>query len=131
MIRLAARAAVALVANAVALIVAALVLDDMSLDVAGFVIAVAIFTVTAVVIEPLIRQIALKNVPAILGSTALVATLVSLALTKLLTPGLSIRGVVTWVLATVIVWIVAMVARILLPMVVFTQVLSEASDRSR
>lgn len=127
MIRLAARALVALLANAVALVVAALVLDDMALDVPGFVIAVAIFTATAVVVEPLVRQVALKNLQAILGSTALIATLVSLLVTALLTDGLRIRGPITWVLATVIVWIVAMVARILLPMVVFKKVLAETT----
>jgi hypothetical protein len=54
----------------VGLVVAAQLLDDMSLSVAGFVTASLIFTVVAVVSEPLIRQIALKNVPAILGSSA-------------------------------------------------------------
>ncbi|HMS89093.1 MAG TPA: phage holin family protein [Acidimicrobiales bacterium] len=128
MIRLAARALISLLANAVGLVVAAQLLDDMSLSVAGFVTASLIFTVVAVVSEPLIRQIALKNVPAILGSSALIATLASLILTSVLTDGLRISGLTTWVLATVVVWAAALAANLLLPLVIFKRVLAEARD---
>ena len=128
MIRLAARALISLLANAVGLVVAAQLLDDMSLSVAGFVTASLIFTVVAVVSEPLIRQIALKNVPAILGSRALIATLASLILTSVLTDGLRISGLTTWVLATVVVWAAALAANLLLPLVIFKRVLAEARD---
>ena len=128
MIRLAARALISLLANAVGLVVAAQLLDDMSLSVAGFVTASLIFTVVAVVSEPLIRQIALKNVPAILGSSALIATLASLILTSVLTDGLRISGLSTWVLATVVVWAAALAANLLLPLVIFKRVLAEARD---
>ena len=131
MIRLVARTVVNLLANAVALIVAAQILDDMALGVAGFVLAVAIFTLTAVLIEPFLRQVALKNAPAMLGGTALVATLVSLIVTALISDSLSISGFTTWVLATVIVWVVALVARLLLPLVVFKRVLSQRADDDR
>jgi putative membrane protein len=127
-IRLAARALISLLANAVGLVVAAQLLDDMSLSVAGFVTASLIFTVVAVVSEPLIRQIALKNVPAILGSSALIATLASLILTSVLTDGLRISGLTTWVLATVVVWAAALAANLLLPLVIFKRVLAEARD---
>ncbi len=131
MIRLAARAAISLLANAVGLLVANALLDDMALNVAGFVTAVVIFTVVAVVIEPLIRQMAIKNVPAILGSSALIATLVSLVITSLVAgDGLRISGITTWVLATVVVWAAALAASLLLPLVIFKQVLAEARDRA-
>lgn len=130
MIRLAARAVISLLANAVGLLVANALLDDMALNVAGFVTAVVIFTVVAVVIEPLIRQIAIKNLPAILGSSALIATLVSLILTSLISDGLRISGLTTWVLATVVVWAAALAANLLLPLVIFKRVLAEARDRA-
>lgn len=127
MIRLAARAVISLVANAIGLVVAAQVLaPEMELTFAGFVLTSVIFTVVAVVVEPLIRQIAIKNVPAILGSSALIATLVSLVLSTVLSDGLRISGVSTWVLAAVIVWAVALAANLLLPMVIFKKVLAEA-----
>lgn len=124
MVRLVAVAVVSIIANAVGLVVAALVLDRMGLDVAGFVIAVLIFTGVAVLIEPLIRQTAMKNAPALLGSTALIATLISLVVTTLVSDGLRISGALTWVLATVIVWVVALLARLLLPLIIFKKVLA-------
>lgn len=124
MVRLVAVAVVSIIANAVGLVVAALVLDRMGLDVAGFVIAVLIFTGVAVLIEPMIRQTAMKNAPALLGSTALIATLISLVVTTLVSDGLRISGALTWVLATVIVWVVALLARLLLPLIIFKKVLA-------
>lgn len=131
MMRLIASAVIALVANAIGLIVADVLLDDVSLGAVGFVIAVLIFTGTAVLIEPLMRQIAMKNAPAILGSSALIAVLFSLIVTVIVSDSLTIRGPVTWVLATVIVWAAALAGRLLLPMVIFKKVLAEAAVRSR
>jgi putative membrane protein len=110
-------------------VVAAAVLDDMSLDAAALVIAVLVFTGVAVLIEPLIRQTAVTSAPALLGSTALVATLVSLIVTVLVNDGLSISGTTTWVLATVIIWAVALATRMLLPLIIFKNVLSDARNR--
>jgi putative membrane protein len=104
-----------LVANAFGLIVAALILDDMSLDTGAFIIAVLIFTVVEVIAQPLLRSIAMKHVEPLLGSVALVTTFVGLLITELITDGLDIEGVWTWVLATVIVWLAALLAAIILP----------------
>ena len=76
MIRLVATGVIALLANAIALVVGAQVLEGMSLDGLSFVIAVLIYTGAAVLAEPLIRSMALKNAPALIGSSSLVATLV-------------------------------------------------------
>jgi len=120
------------IASAIALVVGALVLDDMALDVDGFVIALLVFTAVGVLAEPLLRQTAFRSSPALLGSSALVATLVSLVVTVIVTDGLRISGATTWVLATVLVWIVALVARLLLPFLIFKRVLAEArSTRQR
>lgn len=129
MIRLVASAVVAVLANALGLVVAAVVLDDMGLGALGFVIAVLVFTVAMVLVEPLLRQVALKNAPAILGSSALIAVLISLVVTAIVTDSLTIRGALTWVLATIIVWLVALVGRLLLPMVIFKKVLAESKSR--
>ncbi len=129
MLRLIATAVVAFVSDAIALIVASLVLDDVALDVSGFFIAVLIFTGLQVVLEPLARQIALKNAPALLGSTALICTLVSLVITSVVSDGLRISGGGTWVLATILVWIVALLARLALPFVIFRRTLAEARNR--
>lgn len=128
MIRLAATAVVSLIANAIALLIAAAMLDDVTLHADGFIIAVLVFTLVSVIIEPLVRQVALKNVPAILGGTALVATLISLIVAALIGNGLSIDGLTTWVMATVVVWLVALIVRLLLPLVIFKEVLRRRSD---
>lgn len=125
MVRLLASAVVALLANALALLVGAWVLPGMSLDGVAFVIAVALFTVTAMLVDPLLRQLAVTKTPALLGSSALVSTLVALIVTSLVSDGLQIRGAATWILATVIVWAVALIARMLLPLVVFKKTLAK------
>jgi putative membrane protein len=128
MVRLAARATVAVLANAVALIATSLILDDVALDTEGFVIAVVVFTVTEMLVQPLIRQTAMKSAPSLLGSSALIATLASLIVTVLLNDGMRITGGVTWVLATVMIWAVSLVAQLLLPLVIFKRVLSRTAD---
>ena len=60
-----------------------------------------------------------------IGAVALIATLVSLIVTDLLTDGLSIRGVTTWILAALIVWLAALVAALLLPFLGLKKYLEE------
>jgi len=128
MIRLLATTVVAVIANAVGLIVANIVLGDrMSLGGAVFVIAVLIFTGVELLVQPLLRQTAITKAPALLGSTALVATLVSLIVTNLISDGLRISGATTWLLAAVIIWVVSLVAQMLLPFVIFKKTLRRAS----
>ena len=104
-----------LLGNAIGLIVAALFLDDMSLDGVAFVIALLIFTAVEVLAQPLIRKFAVKHAEPMLGGVALVTTFVGLVITDVFSDGLQIEGAWTWVLATIIVWLVAMVAAIILP----------------
>ena len=114
MIRLLVSAVVYLVANAIGLLVANALLDDMSVDGSAFLIALLIFTAVEVLVQPLITQIAVKNVNALVGSSALIATLIGLIVTVAVSDGLHISGLVTWVLATVIVWAAALLAGFIL-----------------
>ena len=107
-------AVVYLVANAVGLLVADGVLDDVSIEASAFFTAVAIFTVVEVVIEPLIIQTGMRHQRALIGSSALIATFVGLVITVLVSDGLSISGALTWVLATVIVWVATLLAGMVL-----------------
>lgn len=104
-----------LLANALGLIVAAAVLDDMTIDGAAFILALLIFTVVEVIAQPLLRRIAVRHVEPLLGGVALVTTYLGLLVTDIVSDGLTIEGVSTWLLATVIVWVCAMLAGILLP----------------
>ena len=114
-VRLLISGVIYLIANAVGLLVAAGVLDDMSIDGSTFMTAVLIFTAVEVLIQPLLTQIAVSNAGALVGSSALIATLVGLIVTEWLSDGLTIDGALTWVLATVIVWAAALLAGLILP----------------
>jgi uncharacterized membrane protein YvlD (DUF360 family) len=124
-IRFLVRTLIALVANAVGLIVAAIVLDDVELDAASFVVAVVIFTAVFVLLQPFLAVNLRRMGPGMLGAVSLIATLVSLIVTDLLTDGLSISGVLTWILAALIVWLVALVASLLLPFLGLKKFLDE------
>ena len=104
MIRFLVSIALHLVANAIGLIVAAMFLDDMSLDGVAFVIALLIFTGVEVIAQPLIRKIAFKHrIPA--RQCRARDHLRRPTLTDLISDGLDIQGLWTWVLATIIVWL--------------------------
>jgi putative membrane protein len=124
-IRFLVRTLIALVANAVGLIVAAIVLDDVELDATSFVVAVVIFTAVFVLLQPFLAVNLRRMGPGMLGVVSLLATLVSLIVTDLLTDGLSISGVLTWILAALIVWLVALVATLLLPFLGLKKFLDE------
>lgn len=115
MIRFLVRTGVMLLANAVGLWVASLVLDDMDIEISGFIIAVVIFTVTVALMTPFLGNMFRKNDSAALGGVALIATLVALIVTDLISDGLNISGIWTWVAAAVIVWAASLLAAFILP----------------
>ena len=115
MIRLIVRTLVAVAANAVGLIVAAVVLDGMDIDVTSFIVAVVIFTIVFAILTPFLAVQLRRLGNGAIGATALIATLVSLIVTDLLSDGFTISGVGTWVAAAVIVWLAALVAAFVLP----------------
>jgi hypothetical protein len=130
-VRLIATTVLALIGNALGIIVAAAILDGMTLNAAALVLDVIIFTATFVIIRPLAVKTALRNSSTLAGGSALLATLVALIVTDVLADGLSISGVTTWLLATVIVWVVAVLAGILLPPVMFKKALGRATGAPR
>lgn len=128
MVRLIFRTIIALAANAVGLIVAAAVLDDMRLDAVGFVVAVVIFTVVFALLQPFLLVQLRRSAPAAIGGIGLIATLVSLIITDLLSDGFSIDGAVTWLLAAVIVWASSVLATFILPFLGLKRFLEERRD---
>jgi uncharacterized membrane protein YvlD (DUF360 family) len=108
------RVGLALVGNAIGLLVASLLLDDMDVSGAAFLIAVVIFTVLTAVIEPLIVKLTSSKVEVLEGASALITTLLALVITAWVSDGLDISGAGTWILATVIVWFVTLIAGVVL-----------------
>lgn len=125
MLRLLASLVLNLLSNAVGLFVASLILSGFSINGAAFVVAVAIFTIIEVIADPLITKIAITSVPALRGGVALVTTLVSLILTTLISDGISIDGISTWVLATLVVWLFSLIGALILPLILFKKVLDK------
>lgn len=115
MIRLLVRLLVIVAANAVGLLVAAALLDGMQLDAAGFILALIIFTVVFALMTPFLESQLRNRRSAALGGVSLIATFVALLFTDLLSDGLSIEGIGTWIAATVIVWVASLLAGFILP----------------
>ena len=128
MIRLLVRLAVAVAANAVGLIVAAALLDGVHLNGAAFVVAVVIFTVVFALLHPfLLVQMRRGRGLAFVGA-ALLATLIALVVTDLVSDGLTIDGAGTWIAATVIVWLAALAAAFILPFLGLRKFMEERRD---
>jgi putative membrane protein len=103
--RLGFRIVLAVVANAVALLLAAALLDGVKVEASGFVLAVAVFTIASVIVTPIATWIVIRRARALIGVIALVNTFLVLLITDLLSDGFTIDGGLDWVLAVVIVWI--------------------------
>lgn len=115
MLRFLVRTAVMLLANAIGLWIASLVLDGMDIDVTAFIMAVVIFTVVLALMTPFLANQLRKRQSAALGGVALIATLVSLIITDLVSDGFTIDGLGTWIAAAVIVWAASLLAAFILP----------------
>lgn len=116
MIRLLIRGLILLIANAIGLLVAAAVVSGVHLNGLSFVVAVLIFTAVELLAEPLFGNMAERGAPALRGGVALISTFVGLLITDLISDGLSMTGGAgTWIAATVIVWLAALLAGLILP----------------
>lgn len=126
------RALIFVVSAAVGLIAADLILPDFTIDWRdwwGFVLVIVIFAVLQSVLAPWLATVARRNAPAFLGGIGIVSTFVALLVVVLIPgAGLSISGIVTWILAPVIVWIVTAVATWLLPALFIKKKVEERRD---
>lgn len=129
MIRLLARAVLALLANAVGLLAAAALLDGFSVNAASFVVAVAVFTAATIILNPLIVKIALTSAPYLMGGVALVTTFIGLIITRAFTDGLSISGLSSWIIATLIIWLCSVAANLVLPLFIFKKTLGRHKNK--
>jgi hypothetical protein len=108
-----------LIGNAVGLLLAALLLDGFSIAPLSMIVVVVVFTLVQVIAEPLLTKVSEKNVPALKGGMALVVTFVGLLITDMIAAGLTIGGVSNLLAATLLVWLGALIAAIVIPMVLF------------
>jgi uncharacterized membrane protein YvlD (DUF360 family) len=129
-IRLLVRTAIVLLGNAVGLIVASLVFDDFEIDVTGFIVSLIIFTLAVALLTPFLESVLRRNrsSSAALGGVALISTFAALVVTDLVSDGVSISGVGTWIGATVVVWVASLLAIFILPFLGLKKYLDERRE---
>lgn len=88
MIRFLLNVAISIVSAAVALLVAAAVVDGVQMQPAGFVIAVLVFTAAQALLAPFVFNMARKYASAVLGGIGLVSTFLALFVATLFPNGL-------------------------------------------
>ncbi|GAA6191134.1 hypothetical protein DS909_05455 [Phaeobacter gallaeciensis] len=110
-----------LIGNAVGLLLAALLLDGFSIAPLSMIVVVVVFTLVQVIAEPLLTKVSEKNVPALKGGMALVVTFVGLLITDMIASGLTVGGVSNLLAATLLVWLGALIASIVIPMFLFKE----------
>ena len=98
------------------------------MNVGGFFLAVIIFTVVLALLQPFFASQLQRRASAAAGGVSLIATFVALVVTDILSDGVSISGVGTWVLATVIVWAASLIAVFILPFLGLKKYLDNRRD---
>ncbi|GAA2464885.1 phage holin family protein [Agromyces soli] len=117
MVRFLIRLAISLVTAALGLLVASWVLPDFHLEWGGFLVAIIVFSVAQAILGPFVFNLARQYAAAVLGGIGLVTTFLALLIASLFPGGIHIDGAVTWVLATLIVWIITALGGWLLPLI--------------
>lgn len=128
MLLLLARLVLSLLANAVGLLAAAYFLDGFSIDTLSFVSVVVILSLVITILSPLITKIAFTSAPYLMGGIALISTLVGLIITNILSDGLTITGLSTWILASLIIWVFSIIASVILPLFIFKKTLKARKE---
>ena len=98
--------AINLVTAAIALLIAASVVDGVTVSAAGFLTAVVIFAVAQALLFPFVFKMATKYASAVLGGVGLVSTVLALWIATLFPGGLEITGTTAWVATPVLVWLI-------------------------
>lgn len=113
-------AAAYILGNAVGLLLAMLLLTGFSITFVAFVIVTLVFSILCAVLDPLVTRIAKNNLPSLMGGVALIVTFLGLIITEVLVSGFTIGGVSNLLAATLLVWLGAIIAGVVLPRYVIT-----------
>lgn len=103
--------------SALGIWVTSLILEDFTVNFVGLLIAAVIFTVAQGLLSPFIFKMTTKYANAFIGGVGLLSTFVALLITTLLVDDLAIDGVTTWILGTILVWLVTAIATWVLPLI--------------
>lgn len=117
MVRLLIRAVIYLGTAALGLLVASWIVPGFHLEGWGFLIAILVFAVAQSVLSPFILKMSMRFAPAIIGGIGLVSTFVALLIANLVPDGIRLDDPLTWVFATLVVWLVTALGTWLLPLI--------------
>ncbi|OBG63057.1 MULTISPECIES: hypothetical protein [unclassified Mycobacterium] len=109
------RAVVLLASWATGLLIAAWIVPAVSLSASGFVGAVVVFAVSQAVLSLWMLKLPHPYASLFLGGTGLALTIFALFIGSVVTHGLTIAGVASWLATTVVVWLVTTIGAITLP----------------
>lgn len=96
--------------------ITSLILPGFRLSASGFLVAIGVFALAQSVLTPFIINMARKYAPAVLGGIGLVSTFVALLIASFFPGGITITGIDTWALASLIVWLITALGGWLLPL---------------
>lgn len=131
MIRLLIRIAVSLAVSAIALLVAALALDNFTISWGAFIVLVVVFGLILFVTRAALESIIDKNVHILSSFVGLIAAFVALLITDAVSDSLTIEGTSTWIWATLIVWGGTIIANLLFGRWLFRKLTGRDEDEQR
>ncbi len=129
MLRILATIVVSLVVSAVALLVAAAVLDGFSISTLTFPVLVVEFAVILMIARLALETVVDRHVHILSSFVGLIGAFVALVVTNIVSDGLTISGVGTWIIATLIVWAGMLIAGLLFGAALFRRIAGD--DRRR
>jgi uncharacterized membrane protein YvlD (DUF360 family) len=95
-------------ANAIALILAALIFPGFTLSVDGFIVALIVFALLSALLPWLVLKFLARHAGSLIALSGLVGTFIALLVTSTISSGLDIDGLWTWIGATLLIWVISM-----------------------
>jgi uncharacterized membrane protein YvlD (DUF360 family) len=128
MVRFLVNVAVYLSAAAIGLLGADILLDGVSVSYpVGFLFASVLFGTIQALLTPIFARITSSRAEALTGAVGVISALAALVSTSLLSQGLAVRGLVTWLLAAVVIWIASIAASLILARTVAKKLAAQKS----
>ena len=125
MIRFLISVVIFFVSALVGIIVANLLLDDMSVDTGSYLLVAVIFALVQGILSPLLLKVVAQNARAFIGGVGILSTLAALIVADVLEDGMTITGITTWILAALIVWLAGAIAAFILPFFLLKKAVQE------
>lgn len=113
----------------VGIIVADLIFPGFSVKVGiSYFIVAGIFAIIQAILSPLVGSMTERKAKSFMGGVGLISTFIALFLTSLISGYFDIDGALTWIGATVVVWLFGAIAAWILPFFLVKRAVNNARD---